>query len=451
MTSPSFAVHADRVLTPRGLAPHTVVVAGGTVQQILPRGAAPAVPVDHEITLADDEVLLPGLVDSHVHVNEPGRTEWEGFATATRAAARGGVTTLVDMPLNSVPPTTTVGGLAAKRAAAEGKLAIDVGFWGGAVPENSSPGHTGELADLHEQGVFGFKAFLSPSGVEEFGHLSPGDLETAANAIASFGGRLIVHAEDPDVLDRAPDCAGRDYADFLASRPETAENEAIARVIDVARRTGVRAHILHLSSAAALPLIARARDEGVQLTVESCPHYLTLAAEAIPEGATEYKCCPPIRDEANRDLLWKALRDGLIDCVVSDHSPSTPDLKDLDTGDFGTAWGGVSGLQVGLSAMWTEARRRGVGLEETVGWMSSGPARVAGLRGKGSLVEGADADLAVFAPDEAFSVHAAELRHRNPVSAYDGAELVGRVRRTFLRGVEVDASSTAGRMIERWD
>ncbi|WP_017612797.1 allantoinase AllB [Nocardiopsis salina] len=451
MTSPSFAVHADRVLTPQGLAPHTVVVADGTVQQILPRGTEPAVPVDHEITLAEDEVLLPGLVDSHVHVNEPGRTEWEGFATATRAAARGGVTTLVDMPLNSVPPTTTVGGLAAKRAAAEGKLAIDVGFWGGSVPENSAPGHTGELADLHEQGVFGFKAFLSPSGVEEFGNLSPGELETAANAIATFGGRLIVHAEDPDVLDRAPDCAGRDYADFLASRPDTAENEAIARVIDVARRTGVRAHILHLSSAAALPLIARARDEGVRLTVETCPHYLTLAAEAIPEGATEYKCCPPIRDEANRDLLWAALRDGLIDCVVSDHSPSTPDLKDLDTGDFGTAWGGVSGLQVGLSAMWTEARRRGVGLEETVAWMSSGPARVAGLRGKGALVAGADADLAVFAPDEAFSVHAAELRHRNPVSAYDGAELVGRVRRTFLRGVEVDGTSTDGRMIERQD
>ncbi|MBE3001673.1 allantoinase AllB [Nocardiopsis sp. HNM0947] len=451
MTSPSFAVHADRVLTPQGLAPHTVVVADGTVQQILPRGAAPAVPVDHEITLAEDEVLLPGLVDSHVHVNEPGRTEWEGFATATRAAARGGVTTLVDMPLNSVPPTTTVDGLDAKRAAAEGKLAIDVGFWGGAVPENSAPGHTKELADLHEQGVFGFKAFLSPSGVEEFGNLSPDELETAANAIAAFGGRLIVHAEDPDVLDRAPDCAGRDYADFLASRPDTAENEAIARVIDVARRTGVRAHILHLSSAAALPLIARAREEGVQLTVESCPHYLTLAAEEIPEGATEYKCCPPIRDEANRDLLWAALRDGLIDCVVSDHSPSTPDLKDLDTGDFGTAWGGVSGLQVGLSAMWTEARRRGVGLEQTVAWMSSGPARVAGLRGKGSLVEGADADLAVFAPDEAFSVHAAELGHRNPVSAYDGAELVGRVRRTFLRGVEVDGTSTDGRMIERQD
>ncbi len=451
MTSPTFAVHADRVLTPQGIAPHTVVVADGAVQQLLPRGTAPAVTVDHEITLTEDEVLLPGLVDSHVHVNEPGRTDWEGFATATRAAARGGVTTLIDMPLNSVPPTTTVEGLIAKRAAAEGKLAIDVGFWGGAVPENSAPGLTGELDALYERGVFGFKAFLSPSGVEEFGNLSPGELETAARAVAALGGRLIVHAEDPDVLDRAPDCAGRDYTDFLASRPDTAENDAIARVIDVARRTGVRAHVLHLSSATALPLIAQARAEGVPLTVETCPHYLTLAAETIPDGATQYKCCPPIRDEANRDLLWRALRDGLIDCVVSDHSPSTPDLKHLDTGDFGTAWGGVSGLQVGLSAVWTEARRRGVPLEEAVAWMSSGPARVAGLHGKGSLVEGADADLAVFAPDEAFSVRAADLGHRNPVSAYDGAELVGRVRRTFLRGVEVDGHSTDGRMIQRHD
>ena len=403
------------------------------------------------IELASDEVLLPGMVDTHVHINDPGRAEWEGFATATMAAAEGGITTLLDMPLNSLPPTTDLAALGVKKAAAESKLHVDVGFWGGAVPENSTPGHTGEIAELHERGVFGFKAFLSPSGVEEFGNLSVGELETAASAIAAFGGLLIVHAEDPDVLDRAPAGAGRDYADFLASRPSTAENEAIARVVDVARRTGVRAHILHLSSASALPLIAQARAEGVPLTVETCPHYLILAAETVPDGDTRYKCCPPIRDEANRDLLWRALRDGLVDCVVSDHSPSTPDLKDLDTGDFGTAWGGVSGLQVGLSAIWTEARRRGVPLEEAAAWMSSGPARVVGLHGKGSLVEGADADLAVFAPDEAFSVRAADLSHRHPVSAYDGADLVGRVRRTFLRGVEVDGHSTGGRMIERPD
>lgn len=448
MTQHDLAVRARRALTPEGERPVTVGVRDGRVVNVLEGESAPLI-ARREITLAEDEVLLPGLVDTHVHVNEPGRTEWEGFATATRAAALGGITTLVDMPLNSVPPTTTVAGLDAKQAAAEGKLAVDVGFWGGAVPENSRSGATKELAALWERGVFGFKAFLSPSGVEEFGHLSPDELYTAAEAIGEFGGRLIVHAEDPGVLEGAPPAAGRDYASFLASRPDTAENEAIARVIDVARTTGTHAHVLHLSSASALPLIAQARAEGVPLTVETCPHYLTLEAEGVPAGATQYKCCPPIRDAANRDLLWRALADGLIDCVVSDHSPSTPDLKDLDTGDFGTAWGGVSGLQVGFSAVWTEARRRGGSLADVVRWMSSGPARVAGLLGKGAIAEGADADFAVVAPEESFRVDVRALEHRNPVSPYDGAELLGRVRRTVLRGRDVGPEDRAGRMLVR--
>ncbi|GAB3719282.1 allantoinase AllB [Nocardiopsis nanhaiensis] len=448
MTEHALVVRARRALTPEGERTVSVAVDDGRITDVVEGFDAP-IAARSELRLAEDEVLLPGLVDSHVHVNEPGRTEWEGFASATRAAALGGVTTLVDMPLNSVPPTTTVDGLKAKRAVAEGKLAVDVGFWGGAVPENTGPSTTGALADLWAEGVFGFKAFLSPSGVEEFGHLSPDELNTAATAIHAFGGTLIVHAEDPGVLDSAPEASGRDYADFLASRPDAAEHAAISLVIDTARRTGVRAHILHLSSASALPLIAQAKEDGVPLTVESCPHYLTLAAEEIPEGETSYKCCPPIRDRANRDLLWRALGDGLIDCVVSDHSPSTPDLKDLDTGDFGTAWGGVAGLQVGLSAMWTEARERGVPLAEVVRWMSAAPARVAGVRGKGSMAPGMAADLAVFAPEESVRVEAASLAHRNPVSAYDGAELFGRVRSTVLRGTEVGPDSTEGRMITR--
>ncbi|MFL1379946.1 allantoinase AllB [Nocardiopsis protaetiae] len=441
-------VRAERALTPQGERPVTLGVRDGTVVEVRDGADAPLTG-ERELRAAADEVLLPGLVDSHVHVNEPGRTEWEGFASATRAAALGGVTTLVDMPLNSVPPTTTVAGLDAKRAAADGVLAVDVGFWGGAVPENSRPGDIKELSALWERGVFGFKSFLSPSGVDEFGHLSAEELGTAAEAIAAFDGLLIVHAEDPEVLAAAPAAAGRDYTAFLASRPDDAETRAISLVIETARRTGVRAHILHLSSAAALPLIARARAEGVRLTVETCPHYLTLAAETVPAGATGYKCCPPIRGEGNRDLLWRALREGLIDCVVSDHSPSTPDLKDLDTGDFGTAWGGISGLQVGLPAVWTEARRRGIGLAEVVGWMSAAPARVAGVAGKGSIAVGTDADLVFFAPDEEVRVDARELAHRNPVSAYDGAVLTGGVRRTLLRGAEVAEGSTAGRMIER--
>ncbi|GAA1443437.1 allantoinase AllB [Nocardiopsis tropica] len=448
MTRHDLAVRARRAVTPEGVRPVTVGVRDGRVVDVLVGDRAPLI-ARREITLAEDEVLLPGLVDTHVHVNEPGRTEWEGFASATGAAALGGVTTLLDMPLNSVPPTTTVAGLDAKRAAAEGKLAVDVGFWGGAVPENSRPGDTKELTALWERGVFGFKAFLSPSGVDEFGHLSPEELLTAAEAVGEFGGRIIVHAEDPAVLETAPPASGRDYADFLASRPDTAEHAAIARVIEVARRTGTRAHVLHLSSASALPLIAQARADGVPLTVETCPHYLTLEAEAVPAGATQFKCCPPIRDSANRDLLWRALRDGLVDCVVSDHSPSTPDLKDLDTGDFGTAWGGVSGLQVGFAAVWTEARRRGVDLVDVVRWMSSAPARVAGVRNKGAIRVGHDADFAVVAPEESFRVDVRALRHRNPVSPYDGADLVGRVRRTVLRGEDVGPSGAAGRMLLR--
>ncbi|MEC3892344.1 allantoinase AllB [Nocardiopsis alba] len=448
MAEHELVVRAARAVTPEGERPVSVVVDGGRITDVLD-GVDATVDADRELRLAEDEVLLPGLVDSHVHVNEPGRTEWEGFASATRAAALGGVTTIVDMPLNSVPPTTTTEGLKAKRAAAEGKLAVDVGFWGGAVPENTGPDTTGVLSDLWSEGVYGFKAFLSPSGVDEFGHLTAERLEAAATAIQAFGGRLIVHAEDPKVLDSAPAASGREYADFLASRPDEAENAAISLVIETARRTGVRAHILHLSSASALPLIARAKEEGVALTVETCPHYLTLAAEEVPAGATSYKCCPPIRDSANRDLLWRALRDGLIDCVVTDHSPSTPDLKHLDTGDFGTAWGGVAGLQVGFAAVWTEASGRGVPLAEVVRWMSASPAAVAGVEGKGSIAVGNDADLAVFAPEEAFQVEARSLAHRNPVSAYDGADLKGRVRRTLLRGVEITADSVSGRMIAR--
>ncbi|MBB6170875.1 allantoinase [Nocardiopsis mwathae] len=427
--------------------PAAVGVRDGRIAAVAEYGAAMS--AEHIAELADDEVLLPGLVDSHVHVNEPGRTEWEGFATATRAAAAGGVTTIVDMPLNSVPPTTTVAGLDAKRAAADGQVAVDVGFWGGAVPENTGPDTSAELRALHEQGVYGFKSFLSPSGVEEFGHLSPEEYRSAVAAIGALGGTIIVHAEDPGVLDAAPQARGREYASFLASRPDEAEHAAIRLVIDTARATGTRSHILHLSTATALPLIREAREDGVPLTVETCPHYLTIAAEEVPAGATQFKCCPPIRGAANRDALWRALADGLIDCVVSDHSPSTPDLKHLGTGDFGTAWGGVSGLQVGFAAVWTEASARGFSLADVVRWMARSPAEIAGVAGKGRLAVGYDADFAVVAPEELTRIDAATLQHRNPISAYDGRELKGVVRRTWLRGAPVDPDAPRGRLLRR--
>ena len=397
------------------------------------------------VRLAEDEVLLPGLVDTHVHINEPGRTEWEGFTTATRAAAAGGVTTLLDMPLNSIPPTTTVAGLELKREAAAGSVMVDVGFWGGAVPGNRA-----DLAPLHEAGVFGFKCFLLPSGVEEFPHLTPQQFTAAMTETAALGALMIVHAEDGDIVDAAPTPAGPAYADFLASRPREAEEVAIGRVIETARGTGGRAHIVHLADAGSLPRIRAARADGVDLTVETCPHYLTFSAEEVPDGATDLKCCPPIRSRDVREGLWDGLRSRDIDFVVSDHSPCTPDLKRLDTGDFGLAWGGIASLQLGLSAVWTGARARGLELTEVVRWMCTAPADRVGLLAKGRIAPGADADLCVFAPDEESEVDPARLLHRSPVTPYAGRRLAGSVRSTWLRGQPLDADAVpAGRLLRR--
>jgi allantoinase len=436
-------LRSTRVITPEGTRPASVAVAAGKITAVLPYDAG--VPSGARLEDLGDDVLLPGLVDTHVHVNDPGRTEWEGFWTATRAAAAGGITTLVDMPLNSLPPTTTVDHLRVKRKTAADKAHVDVGFWGGALP-----GNTGDLRPLHDAGVFGFKAFLSPSGVDEFPHLEQDQLARSLAEIASFGGLLIVHAEDPHHLDAAPQRGGPRYADFLASRPRDAEDTAIARLIDQARRLDARVHVLHLSSADALPLIVQARRDGVRITVETCPHYLTLTAEEVPDGASEFKCCPPIREAANQDLLWQALADGTVDCVVTDHSPSTADLK---TDDFATAWGGISGLQLSLAAVWTEARRRGHGLEDVVRWMSTRTAELVGLGQKGAIEAGRDADFAVLAPDAAFTVDPAALQHRNRVTAYAGRTLHGVVRSTWLRGERIysdgEFTGPKGRLLTR--
>ena len=404
--------------------------------------------------LDDDHVLLPGLVDSHVHVNEPGRTQWEGFVTATRAAAAGGVTTVIDMPLNSIPPTTTPEALAVKRQAAEGTVYVDVGFWGGAIPANVPPLGTAapDLAGLHAAGVFGFKCFLLHSGVDEFPGLDAGQLEQAMAALASVGATLLVHAEDEATIGASPVPASEKYRDFLASRPKAAENVAITRVLELAARTGCRIHIVHLSSADGLELITKARARGVDVTVETCPHYLTFAAELIPDGATEYKCCPPIRETDNREALWEGLRAGVIDAVVSDHSPCTPDLKGFYAGSFDQAWGGISSLQLGLAAVWTGARRRGYTLSDVVRWMAEGPARVAGLKDKGRIAPGCHADFAVFAPDQTMVVDGDKLMHRNPVTPYSGRALTGVVQQTWLRGQPIDFDgSPRGVLFERVD
>ena len=426
-------VFRGTAVTPEGLAPQQVTVRDGVIIAVDSVTEAAEPPADAELVqLADDEVLLPGLVDTHVHVNEPGRTEWEGFATATAAAAAGGVTTILDMPLNSVPATTSAAALQVKRDAAASQAWVDVGFLGGRGA--GQPGAAGELA---EAGVFGFKCFLLDSGVPEFPPLTAGQLRQAMAEIAAFDGLLIVHAEDPEVIAAHEVPHAVRYREFLGSRPPAAENTAVETVIAAARETGCRVHVVHLSSAEALPALAAARAEELRISVETCPHYLTLHAEEIADGQTQFKCCPPVREAANADRLWQGLADGVIDFVVSDHSPCTVELKRLDAGDFILAWGGISSVQLGLPLVWTEAQRRGHDLCDVVGWMATRPAEIAGIARKGTIAVGQRADLSVFAPAERFTVDAAALRHKNPVTPYQGRTLSGVVRDTYLGGERV--------------
>ncbi len=439
-------LRSRRVMLPDGEAPAALCIVDGRIVDIVAYESAPPDEGDTggpEVSMGGDDLgelaLLPGLVDTHVHVNEPGRTEWEGFATATRAAAAGGVTTIIDMPLNSLPPTVDTAALAVKRAAAADQCYVDVGFWGGAIP-----GNAGELAALYDAGVFGFKAFLVDSGVPEF---PPLDRAGLAEAQAAVDALFLVHAEDGDALQ--PAASSRHYADFVASRPPEAELDAVRTALAVARDSGRRTHILHLSAAGVLPLIAEARADGVAVTVETCPHYLTLTAEEVPDGATQFKCCPPIRDAANPDRLWSGLADGTVHCVVSDHSPCTPELKRFDSGDFAAAWGGISSLQLGLPLIWTAARARGFTLADVITWMARRPADLVGLVHKGRIEIGADADLVAFDPDAPFVVDPARLSHRHPVTPYAGRELRGVVRRTWLRGEPVDGVTPHGRLLRR--
>ena len=428
-------IRSARVVLPDAVRPASIIIENGRIAAI----GSPDVRADFEY---GDLAISPGIVDTHVHVNEPGRTEWEGFDTATRAAAAGGVTTIVDMPLNSIPATTTVDALERKRAAARGQCHVDVGFWGGVVP-----GNHGELDALVDAGVRGFKCFLVPSGVEEFPAVEEADLRRALPVLAQRRVPLLVHAEDPHRIVGAE--LARPYTSYLATRPPAAEVDAIRLMVRLASEYGVRTHIVHVAAAEAVDGIARARASGVPITAETCPHYLTFAAEEVPDGATLFKCAPPIRESRHRDALWDGLRRGALDLVATDHSPAPPALK--CAGDFLRAWGGIASLELSLAATWTRLRAVGasarLGLTDLARWMSAAPASLAGLADrKGAIAIGRDADLIVWDPDAAFIVDAAALQQRHKLTPYAGRRLTGVVRTTLLRGEPV---WNDGRLVKR--
>ncbi len=415
-------LRSRKVLLADDLRPADIMIRSGVIEAVAGHGTMSGEP---DVRDFGQIAILPGLVDIHVHINEPGRTQWEGFETATAAARAGGFTTLVDMPLNSSPVTTSLAALETKRQAALGKLNVDVGFHAGLVPENAA-----SIETLIEAGAIAAKAFLCPSGIDEFGHCSEADLRIAMPRLASIGALLLVHAEVVHDVDPMPN--PRRYADYLASRPRAFEQDAIAMMIRLVRDTGCRVHIVHLSDADCLPMIADARAEGLPITVETCPHYLFFDAESIEDGRTDFKCAPPIRDADNRDRLWQGLADGLIDMIVSDHSPCTIDLKQIETGRFDLAWGGISSLQLGLSIIYTEAIRRGFSIVDVVRWMLTEPARLVGIQ-QGIQAKN-PAHFAVVDLDAMWVVDQTQLLHRNPLTPYHGRQLKGKVVETFVHG-----------------
>jgi allantoinase len=424
-------IRSERVVTPEGVKAAAVHIRDGVITAVLGHNDLPS---GANVYDARESVVMPGLVDTHVHINEPGRTDWEGFETATRAAAAGGVTTLIDMPLNSIPATTTAAGLEIKRAAARNTCWVNVGFWGGVVP-----GNAGELRALHRAGVFGFKCFLVPSGVPEFENVNEDDLRASLPILEEMDVPLLVHAELPGSIEEATKRLAkadpRKYATWLRSRPAAAETQAIEMMIALAREFDARVHIVHLSSKLSVQLIRRAKKEGLRVTAETCPHYLAFSSRGIRRGATEFKCAPPIRDSRNKKGLWRALEKKTIDFVVSDHSPSPPAMKCRDTGNFFRAWGGISSLQLGLPVMWTKFHGRNYSFHHLVRWMCSGPARLAGLEGhKGAIAAGYDADIVIWNPEKRIIVRPKMLHHRHKLTPYANHPLRGEVEATFLRG-----------------
>jgi allantoinase len=430
-----FVLRGHRVITREGERPAAIHVRNGVIQAVSDYAD---VRLGTPIYEAGELAVMPGLVDTHVHINEPGRTDWEGFSTATRAAAAGGITTLIEMPLNSIPATTSTVAFQDKILASSGKLFVDTGFWGGLVP-----GNTSELRGLWDAGCFGFKCFLVNSGVAEFAHVSESDLRAGLPELSRLGAPLLVHAELQSPIDEAigrlpADASGRSYKTWLFSRPRSSENDAIAMLLRLAAEYAAQVHIVHLSSAEAISQLKRAKSANLPVSVETCPHYLTFAAEQIPDGATQFKCAPPIREAENREQLWAGLADGTIDMIATDHSPCPPQMKELNIGDFMRAWGGIASLQLSLPAVWTEAKSRGYSLGNLAGWLCEGPAKLAGLATKkGRIAAGCDADFVLWNPEAKFLVDEDKLHHRHKLTPYHGRELAGRVVTTFLRGKKI--------------
>ncbi|GAB3579574.1 amidohydrolase family protein [Hymenobacter daeguensis] len=426
---PTSALRSQRVVTPEGERAATILIENGRISALLPYEAEVPGPVRD----VGRHAILSGVIDPHVHINEPGRTDWEGFDTATRAALAGGLTSLVDMPLNSAPVTTSVASLDAKKAAAQGQLHCNVGFWGGVVPGNEA-----EIEPLIAAGVLGFKAFLTHSGIDDFPNATEDDLRQVMPVLARHRLPLLVHCELSEDHDDWKQNDHRSYPNYLASRPKEWEDAAIAMMIRLCEEFNCPVHIVHLSSANSIAPIAAAKAKGLPLTVETGQHYLYFNAEDIADGQTQFKCAPPIREKANNDQLWAALQAGIIDFVATDHSPAPPDLKQLASGDFTTAWGGIASLQLALPVLWTAARRRGAGLNDMARWLSENPAKLAGqAQKKGRIAPGFDADLIVFDPEQTFVVREEMIRHKHKVSPYICQELAGVIELTFLKGEEV--------------
>lgn len=422
------AVKSRRVLTPSGIKEAIVVIKNGLIADLLDSAQPDLITEDY-----GDLIIMPGLVDTHVHINEPGRTEWEGFETATKSAAAGGITMLVDMPLNSSPVTVNISALNDKIEASKNKLYTDCGFYGGVTPDNIN-----ELEGLIKHGVLGLKAFMIHSGIDDFPAVNEDELKKALKIISGFNIPLLVHAEVDCGFEKKTGYDKWSFESFLSTRPEEWENNAVAILIKLCREFDSHIHIVHLSSSRSLDIIREAKKEGLKLTAETCPHYLYFSSEEIPKGDTRYKCTPPIRDSANREKLWSAVKEDVIDFIVSDHSPCDPALKCTEEGDFEKAWGGISGLQLGISIIWTEAVKRGFTIEDVSRLMSTKPSAFIGLdKKKGRIEKGFDADLIVFDPLKKFTVKGNELFHRHKLTPYEGREFSGVVEAAYLRGKKI--------------